>query len=67
MKVMSKFETTNVQNSLDLANVASSLMINTTVLHMNLTDIESAMNYYNLWANVEDIIGIKQMHVRSKT
>ena len=63
MKVMSKSETTNVQNSLDFANVASSLMTNTTVLHMSQIDIESAISFDNSWANVEDIVGIKQMHV----
>ena len=47
MKVMSKSETTNVQNSLDFANVASNLMTNTTVLHMSQIDIESAISFGN--------------------
>ena len=63
MKVMSKSVIINVQNSLDFANVASSLMTNTTVLHMSQIDIESAISFDNSWANVEDIVGIKQMHV----
>ena len=39
MKVMSKSETTNVQNSLDFVNVASNLMANFTVLRMSQVDI----------------------------
>jgi hypothetical protein len=61
MKVMSKSETTNVQNSLDFANVASSLMTTTTVLHISQVDIESAISSVNPWVNVEDIVGIKQI------
>ena len=54
----SKSKTTNVQISLDFANV----MTNTTFLHTNQVDIESAINWDKPWVNVEDI-GIKQMHV----
>ena len=61
MKVMSKCETTNAQNSLDFVNVASTLMTNTTVLNMSQIDIQSAISFDNPCTNVEDIAGIKQM------
>ena len=63
MKVLSKSEITNVQNSLDFANVATSLMTNNTALHMSQIYIEFAISFDNSWANVEDIVGIKKMHV----
>ena len=48
----------NIQNTLDFATVAFSLITNTTGLHMCLIDFESAINFDNPWANVEDTAGI---------